>query len=91
MVWLYDPSPSTSTLLNMAGLASPEHIDINAANDLSDSLASVTLEDNAGDDAPGETTPRLLHVYTRPQLLYLAKSPLVRVPDNMPPLKDWFG
>ncbi|QRV76681.1 Zf-CCCH domain protein [Ceratobasidium sp. AG-Ba] len=29
--------------------------------------------------------------YTRAELLHLSKSPLVKIPDGMPPLKEWFG
>ncbi|KAK2461788.1 hypothetical protein APHAL10511_006251 [Amanita phalloides] len=35
------------------------------------------------------STPMI--VYTRPQLLLLSTSPLVKSPANMPELKDWFG
>lgn len=38
-----------------------------------------------------ETNPRRLIVYSRKQILYLSKSPLVKPPDGMPSFKSWFG
>ena len=45
----------------------------------------ASTEHNAGQST------RPLHVYKRPELLYLSKSPLVKSPDGLPPLKEWFG
>ncbi|KAH8100640.1 hypothetical protein BXZ70DRAFT_165827 [Cristinia sonorae] len=46
--------------------------------------ASVKLESH-------DPSPRRLHIYRRPHVLLLSKSPLVKTPDGMPSLKDWFG
>lgn len=35
--------------------------------------------------------PRPLMIYTRPQILLLHRSPLVKPPLDMPSLRDWFG
>lgn len=53
---------------------------------LQDSSATDNL-DNKIIDAPA----RPLKIYSRSQVLHLYQSPLVKVPDGMPPLKDWFG
>lgn len=65
---------------------------------LASSFATVTVRD---DDS--QTGPTLQHsekdaaavcpirIYTRRQLLLLHNSSMVRVPPNMPVLKDWFG
>jgi hypothetical protein len=51
-------------------------------------------------DAPDDSTkasendpsaPRPMRIYTREQLLYLYRSPLVQLPPHMPELKQWFG
>jgi hypothetical protein len=42
-------------------------------------------------DNPPEPNTRPFVRYTRAELLYLSKSPLVTIPDGMPPFKDWFG
>lgn len=34
---------------------------------------------------------RPIKTYTRPQILFLHNSPLVRLPPDMPELRDWFG
>ncbi|KDQ16605.1 hypothetical protein BOTBODRAFT_64580 [Botryobasidium botryosum FD-172 SS1] len=44
-------------------------------------------------DAPASThttAPKLVS-YTRAEVLYLSRSPLVKPPDGMPALKEWFG
>jgi hypothetical protein len=43
------------------------------------------------DELGPKESPRPVRVYTRPQLLYLQKSPLVKPPAAMPELKEWFG
>ncbi|GBE78384.1 hypothetical protein SCP_0112690 [Sparassis crispa] len=61
-------------------------------DDLVEGVAGVVLQDPQPDtDDKIDTPPRPLRVYTRSQVLYLHKSPLVKPPDGMPPLKDWFG
>ena len=35
--------------------------------------------------------PRPILIYTRDQLLFLSKSPLVKAPPDMPDLKHWYG
>lgn len=56
---------------------------------LADSLANVDIQDRS--DKKPEHPPRELHVYTHAQLLWISESPLVKPPDGMPALKDWFG
>ncbi|KAF7339726.1 hypothetical protein MSAN_02188100 [Mycena sanguinolenta] len=41
--------------------------------------------------APKPVQSRPLMIYTRPQMLYLQSSPLVKSPPDMPELKHWFG
>ncbi|KAF8609305.1 hypothetical protein BDV93DRAFT_139782 [Ceratobasidium sp. AG-I] len=40
---------------------------------------------------PPELNTRSFVQYTRAELLYLSKSPLVKIPNGMPAFKDWFG
>ncbi|KAG6813072.1 hypothetical protein H0H92_014131 [Tricholoma furcatifolium] len=41
---------------------------------------------------PEKTTPdHAMRIYTRPQILFLSKSPLIQLPPGMPELKEWFG
>lgn len=63
-----------------------------SVDSLSDSFADTNLEDKSSpteEKAPPPSRP--FHVYTRAQVLFLAKSPLVKPPDGMPTLKEWFG
>jgi hypothetical protein len=47
---------------------------------------------SAPDDAPAKPpATRPAYVYTRRQLIYLYKSPLVIDPPDMPAMKYWFG
>ncbi|CCM00939.1 uncharacterized protein FIBRA_02986 [Fibroporia radiculosa] len=66
-----------------------------AIDDLSEAVVNATLQDSdTADNSSNKSTanpPRLLCVYTRAQILYLRKSPLVQPPNGMPSLKDWFG
>jgi hypothetical protein len=61
---------------------------INGAEQASENAAHDAAN-AAPDDAPPPARPT--YVYTRPQLVYLQKSPLVVTPPEMPALKDWFG
>ncbi|KAH7921806.1 hypothetical protein BV22DRAFT_1095867 [Leucogyrophana mollusca] len=66
---------------------------------ITDALAKVAIQpddpssESARDIDRQKNDPksRPLVIYTRPQLLYLHKSPLVKLPAGMPALKDWFG
>lgn len=58
---------------------------------LASSLANVEIQEDKSSDEKVEQLTRERHVYSPSQLLRLAKSPLVKPPDGMPPLKDWFG
>ncbi|CAE7212758.1 unnamed protein product [Rhizoctonia solani] len=49
----------------------------------------VSRETPSEQDKKSNTRPFIR--YTRAQLLYLSKSPLVTVPNGMPHFKDWFG
>lgn len=62
---------------------------------LEEALAKADLQEDGDSststDEKDAQPPRPLHIYKRPQLLFISKSPLVKVPDGMPPLKEWFG
>ncbi|TCD63396.1 hypothetical protein EIP91_005604 [Steccherinum ochraceum] len=66
-------------------------------SDVTVSLEQVSLqepEEPSSSSSNGENQDpprRRLHVYPRPHILFLSKSPLVEAPDGMPVLKDWFG
>lgn len=65
-------------------------------SDLVDSMSSIKMGDEQpeADDTLAknpQSPPRRLVIYTRPSMLKLYKSPLVKPPDDMPALKDWFG
>ncbi|KAG8742985.1 hypothetical protein FRC10_000555 [Ceratobasidium sp. 414] len=59
------------------------------------SLHVAQPSDSTTPDPPSEKTPepnaRAFVQYTRAELLRLSKSPLVKIPDGMPPFKEWFG
>ena len=67
------------------------------ANDLACSMSNVNLDDKHGesdhspDKRKAEQPTRRLIIYPRQQTLKLSKSPLVKPPEGMPALKDWFG
>ena len=67
----------------------------NAVEKLGEALEKTELQEDdsslAANVQDDERPSRPLHVYKRPELLFLSKSPLVEPPDGMPPLKDWFG
>ncbi|KAJ6604341.1 hypothetical protein DFH09DRAFT_1122361 [Mycena vulgaris] len=62
-------------------------------------LVALSAPDVASQDEPSEpdgtatkpTPCRPRMIYTRPQILYLQNSPLVKCPPDMPELKYWFG
>lgn len=68
-----------------------------AINDLVDSMSKINIADDISetdkplDNKNDEHPARTLLIYSRPQMLKLCKSPLVKPPDGMPALKDWFG
>ena len=62
-----------------------------AVDSLANALANVEIQEDEHSEEKVEQSPRELHIYSNPQLLLLSKSPLVKAPDGMPPLKDWFG
>lgn len=64
------------------------------SNDPSHSqLDSNTQEPDIVDQptTPDSSTFRPFRVYTKQDLLYLAYSPMINCPANMPELKVWFG
>jgi hypothetical protein len=95
------PSIAQSTMADM----DPESADQpqkslqnNEANaDIVDSMSKFILANDhqetrdTPDNKNTEQPTRRLAVYKRPQMLRLSKSPLVKPPEGMPPLKDWFG
>ncbi|KAF9821948.1 hypothetical protein IEO21_00378 [Rhodonia placenta] len=64
-----------------------------ALESLVHATAEVTLQDvdTPNSTANESTSSRLPAVYNRAQILSLRRSPLVKPPDGMPALKDWFG
>ena len=63
---------------------------------VSDRLANFAIQSH--DSSPVSQDPpqncsdsRSFIMYCRSQLLFLVKSPLVRLPYGMPALRDWFG
>ncbi|KZT06879.1 uncharacterized protein LAESUDRAFT_812541 [Laetiporus sulphureus 93-53] len=67
-----------------------------AVDNLADAVAQIAVledtetSDHSTHESPGRNT-RPFRSYTRAQILYLAYSPLVQPPHDMPPLKEWFG
>ena len=65
------------------------------ADKVADAMEKVSIQDEQHTHeslSGGPPQPvRPFITYSRPQCLALHKSPLVRLPDGMPPLKDWFG
>jgi len=66
------------------------------ADVISDSLSNLALQSHDLPKEPplqpqNDPTPRPLIMYSRSQLLFLHKSPLVKIPNGMPAFKDWFG
>ncbi|KAI6136760.1 hypothetical protein F5141DRAFT_48147 [Pisolithus sp. B1] len=85
-----------------AAVGPPQPSGAAAVDAISDGLSNVSLQsiDNPDiKDLPnsvlplpqGDLIPRPFIMYSRSQLLFLHKSPLVKTPDGMPVLKDWFG
>ena len=64
------------------------HQNLMSAADTSSPQPDVNTEQNA-QKQPSSFPPIL--IYTRDQLLYLSKSPLVKAPPDMPDLKHWYG
>ncbi|EKM60978.1 uncharacterized protein PHACADRAFT_24203 [Phanerochaete carnosa HHB-10118-sp] len=58
---------------------------------LADSLAKANVQpEDKLHEKPGQP-PRELHIYAYSQLLRISRSPLVKPPEGMPALKEWFG
>lgn len=67
-----------------------------AVDVISESLSNLALQSLDLPKEPplrpqNDPTPRPLIMYSRSQLLFLHKSPLVKIPNGMPAFKDWFG
>lgn len=72
-------------------------------DELAEKLESLEVDsaENSLEEPSGSTgakgssdennTPRPPIVYTRKELIHLSTSPLVKVPDQMPSFKVWFG
>ena len=66
---------------------------------VADGLANLEIQHNSPSPPsqlspkphPNHTVLRPFVMYSRPELLFLHKSPLVQLPNGMPALKDWFG
>ncbi|KZT74709.1 hypothetical protein DAEQUDRAFT_760734 [Daedalea quercina L-15889] len=64
-------------------------------SDLVEGVAQVSMRDTgSGDTSTSKServSPKSVRVYTKSQVMYLRDSPLVKPPEGMPSLKDWFG
>lgn len=62
---------------------------------VADSLANLAIQQSSPSPvsrlSPVSPLSRPFITYSRPQLLFIHKSPLVQPPCGMPALKDWFG
>ncbi|KAG6381329.1 hypothetical protein JVT61DRAFT_5739 [Boletus reticuloceps] len=59
---------------------------------VADGLANLAIQHHSPSPVPQHSpNSRPFIMYSRPQLLFLHKSPLVQLPNGMPALKDWFG
>ncbi|KDQ63788.1 hypothetical protein JAAARDRAFT_29835 [Jaapia argillacea MUCL 33604] len=71
----------------------------NTIDSLVNSVTKVSVKDDNDDsdesshssEGDSSVAPKPPIVYTRSELLLLHKSPLVKEPDGMPALRDWFG
>ena len=93
---LYTPPSMTSSPADTSKEDDTLNTSMDAVlSDLVEGVANVSI--HGGD--PGDTStskservsPKPLRVYTRSQVLYLRDSPLVKPPEGMPSLKDWYG
>ncbi|KAH9835639.1 uncharacterized protein C8Q71DRAFT_762895 [Rhodofomes roseus] len=86
-------SPTADTPINDETLNTPASDA--AVKDLAEGVAQVSVQDVVSDDTSTSKSERIsrrpLRVYTRSQAMHLRESPLVKPPDGMPSLKDWFG
>lgn len=62
-----------------------------SSNSIVDAMEKAQLQapQSSEETLPDPSRPFIL--YTRSQALLLSKSPLVKPPDGMPALKEWFG
>lgn len=79
------PSPASKSL--------PEN---GTTNDLVGAMSQVNLDHEQNTDIPFDheaikPPPRPLYIYSRDDMLKICQSPLVKPPEGMPALKDWFG
>ncbi|KAJ7139820.1 hypothetical protein C8R44DRAFT_765504 [Mycena epipterygia] len=74
--------------LNLSPIPLPDDVVALATADV------VSPQDESSEPEESATKPspcRPLMIYTRPQILHLQSSPLVKCPPDMPELKYWFG
>ncbi|KAJ7630646.1 hypothetical protein FB45DRAFT_1003672 [Roridomyces roridus] len=82
------PADASGHALKLENLPPP----LNDVIALSAAVESVQDEQSeVAESAPKPIPCRPLVIYTRPQILHLQGSPLVKPPPNMPELKQWFG
>ncbi|KAI0068467.1 hypothetical protein BV25DRAFT_1987241, partial [Artomyces pyxidatus] len=68
-----------------------------AVDKVADALQKASLQSGSHPDEGdalkdgSPASPRPFRSYTQAEVLFLRKSPLVRPPQGMPALKDWFG
>ncbi|KAI0639314.1 hypothetical protein C8Q77DRAFT_52401 [Trametes polyzona] len=74
--------------------SAPPSVPGEAVDTVVKAVAKVSLQDEVAVEAEHknpDTPSRPLRVYARHDILSLSKSPLVQLPEGMPPLMDWFG
>ncbi|KAI6044965.1 hypothetical protein EDC04DRAFT_181199 [Pisolithus marmoratus] len=82
-----DPSPQPSG-------AAMDAVSDGLSNVSLQSMDTFDLKDIPSSVLPppqDDVMPQPFIMYSRSQLLFLHKSPLVKIPDGMPALKEWFG
>ncbi|KIJ68269.1 hypothetical protein HYDPIDRAFT_185388 [Hydnomerulius pinastri MD-312] len=85
---------------NVVNVQESQNQPTSAVDAISDALASVSIQEDSSKSQDSPTSPthsqnnsesRPFIMYSRSQLLFLHKSPMVKLPTGMPALKDWFG
>jgi hypothetical protein len=91
-------SPLTVTMPANDSEGNPLQLNLSSIPPAVDILALAAVEVASQDESSqpdGVATKSLPHrpliIYTRPQILHLQSSPLVKSPPHMPELKYWFG
>ena len=79
--------PTAVATSSKGGRVNPLNVALAVSADPPSAVADASHESTS--TRPPHTRPRV--IYSRADLLTLSKSPLVKPPDAMPSLKDWYG